>query len=98
MPARVSQDRALDVLRRQRKRDETVVQKDDFAVLLSTEQGRRTVWRILQQSLVTSPVFSQNAMVMSSNAGKQELGLWLQSQLRDADQDNYLKMLSENDA
>jgi hypothetical protein len=98
MPARVSQDRALDVLRRQRKRDETVVQKDDFAVLLSTEQGRRTVWRILQQSLVTSPVFSQNAMVMSSNAGKQELGLWLQSQLRDADHDNYLKMLSENDA
>tara|TARA_Y100001938_G_C7845147_1_gene308040 strand:- start:248 stop:544 length:297 start_codon:yes stop_codon:yes gene_type:complete len=98
MPARVSQDRALDVLRRQRKRDETVVQKDDFAVLLSTEQGRRTVWRILQQSLITSPVFSQNAMVMSSNAGKQELGLWLQSQLRDADQDNYLKMLSENDA
>ena len=98
MPARVSQDRALDVLRRQRKRDETVVQKDDFAVLLSTEQGRRPVWRILQQSLITSPVFSQNAMVMSSNAGKQELGLWLQSQLRDADQDNYLKMLSENDA
>lgn len=98
MPARVSQERTIDVLRRQRKRDETVVQKDDFAILLSTEQGRRTVWRILQQSLVTSPVFSQNAMVMSSNAGKQELGLWLQSQLRDADHDNYLKMLSENDA
>jgi len=98
MSARVTQTRATDTLRRQRQRDETVVQKDDFAVLLSTEQGRRTAWRILQQSLVTSPVFSQNAMVMSSNAGKQELGLWLQSQLRDADHDNYLKMLSENDA
>lgn len=79
-------------------RDETVVQKDDFATLLSSEQGRRTAWRILQQCLVTTPVFSQNAMVMSHNAGKQELGLWLQSQLRDADRDNYFKMQDENDA
>ena len=98
MPARVNQTHAADTLRRQRRRDETVVQRDDFAALLSSEQGRRIAWRILQQSLVTSPVFSQNAMVMSSNAGKQELGLWLQSQLRDADRDNYFKMQDENDA
>lgn len=53
--------------------------------------------RLLDQCLVTAPVFSQNAMVMSANAGKQEIGLWLQEQLREADLDNYLKMQTEND-
>jgi len=42
------------------------------------------------------PVFNANAMVMSNNAGKQELGLWLESQLRESSLDNYLKMITEN--
>lgn len=92
------QERQRDASRRQRRRDETLTMRDDFVRLLSSEDGRRVAWRILRECMVTTPVFSQNAMVMSCNAGKQELGLWLQQQLRDADQDNYLKMQAENDA
>lgn len=86
-----------DRQRAARRRDETVVARDDFSRLLASEEGRRVAARLLDQCLVTAPVFSQNAMVMSANAGKQEIGLWLQEQLREADLDNYLKMQTEND-
>jgi hypothetical protein len=91
-------ERERDAKRQTRHRDETIVSRDDFARVLNTEEGRRTMSRILKECLVTTPVFSQNAMVMSANAGKQELGLWLCTQLRDAHLDNYLKMQAENDA
>ena len=65
---------------------------------MSTEQGRRVTARILREAMINLSVFNQNAMVMSANAGKQELGLWLARELREADLTNYLRMQSENDA
>lgn len=84
--------------RERRRRDEEIVAREDFTALLSTEEGRRVAWRVLQQTQETTPVFNVNAMVMSANAGKQEIGLWLREQLRSADRDNYYRMLTENDA
>ncbi len=51
--------------------------------------------RVLREAMLDTPVFNQNAMAMSSLAGKQELGLWLDSLLREADMANYLKMIAE---
>ena len=58
---------------------------------------RRVAARILREAMINLSVFNQNAMVMSANAGKQELGLWLARELRAADLTNYLRMQSEND-
>lgn len=96
MPTTSTRQSHRDQQRQARRRDEQFVEKDDFADLLATEKGRRVAARILKECLIGSPVFSQNAMVMSANAGKHELGLWLQSRLREADMDNYLLMQTEN--
>lgn len=87
-----------DERRAQRRVDEDIVAREDFARLVATEENRRAMARIIEHCLSRHPVFSANAMEMSRNAGKQELGLWIESQLRDADPDNYLKMLAENEA
>ena len=71
------------------------VLRDDLSRLLQTDWGRRVMSRVLREAMLDTPVFNQNAMAMSSLAGKQELGLWLDSLLREADMANYLKMTAE---
>jgi hypothetical protein len=91
-------ERTRDRDRRDQRALQTLTEKDDLKQLLSSEIGRRIAARVLREATVGQSVFSQNAMVMSANAGKQELGLWFADALRDADKDNYLKMQAENDA
>ena len=70
--------------------------RDALARLLDTDWGRAIAAHILDEACVSRPAFDTNAMVMSSNAGKQELGLRFDARLRAADLDNYLKMKTEN--
>lgn len=92
---RLERDRDRD--RRDTRDSQLLVERDDLVQLLASEQGRRVAARILREAMTRQSVFNQNAMVMSANAGKQELGLWLARELRDADLTNYLRMQSEND-
>lgn len=88
--------RTTDTEKRRKSREESTRLREDLHGLLASEGGRRALAAILEQAQVSVPVFDNNAMSMARNAGKQELGLWLVTQLRAASQDNYLKMIAEN--
>ena len=81
---------------RERRRTEV----GDLVQVLRTKEGRRLIWRILgeckvSQTVIDNPV-TPNASLMFINAGMQNVGIWLQSQIADADQGAMLKMMQEN--
>lgn len=67
---------------------------NDLRFLLSTSQGRRFFWRFLSHCRVFGSVWEQSAKI-HYNAGKQDIGHFLQAEIVEADQDMYFKMMTE---
>lgn len=67
---------------------------NDLRFLMSTQQGRRFMWRFLAHCKVFGSVWEPSAKI-HYNAGKQDIGHFLQSEIVEADQDMYFKMMTE---
>lgn len=68
---------------------------DDFRWLMSHKQGRRIVWRILEQAGVYRQTFTGNSESFFLE-GKRNMGLFVLAESMDAGLEAHMLMLKEN--
>lgn len=64
--------------------------------IMKTENGRAFMWRCLMNCSTFSGTFNPDAARHSFNAGLRSHGVWLDSELQEANEDLYYQMLREN--
>ncbi len=75
-----------------RKREQQV---EDLKWLLAHAQGRRIMARIFDRTGIRRTPFHTSGSQMSFNAGAQNVGLWLESEVLEAAPDAYMRLLKE---
>lgn len=71
-------------------------EESDLKWLMSKRQGRRIVWRLLDQAGVFRPVFNTNAMSMAFAEGNRNYGLRLLTQIHSVTPELYPIMVKEH--
>lgn len=66
----------------------------DLKAVMSTEAGRRFMWRLLTECKTYSSIFAQNSSIYY-NSGKQDVGHFLIAEISEASPELYLKMQNE---
>ena len=85
------QVRAAGQKERFRRKDEL----EDVQFLLSTLQGRRVLWRLLDYCGVFRSIYTQSSQIYY-NSGQQDIGHFLMAEIAEADQAGFLKMMQEH--
>lgn len=67
----------------------------DLKFILSTVQGKRFLWRLLEQCKTFESVFSPESMRMSYSAGRQDLGHYLMAEIMDAEPEAFIEMMKQ---
>lgn len=73
-----------------------VQEEEDLKFVMSHQQGRRLMWRLLSKAGVYRTSFSQNGLEMAFREGQRNLGLFLQAEILDACPDRHQQMLKES--
>lgn len=68
----------------------------DLAAVLSTEAGRRLLWRVLGYCKVFAEVFDDSAQRTAFNAGVRNVGLFLTNEITTADETAFFLMMRES--
>lgn len=68
---------------------------EDMKWLMAHAQGRRIVARIFKKTGIRRTPFNTNNAVMSFNAGQQNIGLWLESEVISASPEGHIRLLKE---
>jgi len=71
-------------------------QSEDLRFILGDARGRRFVWRVLEECRAYQSVFNTNSLITHYNAGRQDLGHWLLSEVTGCDENLYFQMFKEN--
>lgn len=69
---------------------------EDFKFVMSHQQGRRLMWRLLSKAGVYRTSFSQNGLEMAFREGQRNLGLFLQAEILDACPERHQQMVKES--
>lgn len=67
----------------------------DLKYILASEQGRRFLWRILGKCKTFGSIWETSAKI-HYNAGQQDLGHFLLSEITEANEESFFKMMKEN--
>ena len=70
-------------------------EKDDFVWLMGTVQGRRIVWRLLEQAKVFKSTFSLDSGEMAFLEGNRNMGLLLITEVHELCPEKYHVMAKE---
>lgn len=69
---------------------------DDVRFILSSETGRRFIWKTLERCKVFELSFNHSGAITSFNEGMRNIGLILLSDVMGANPEAYLQMMKEN--
>jgi len=69
-------------------------ERDDVYWVMSTEQGRRFIWRLLGECKVFHDFEGDTNQILKS-VGRRQIGLFLSGITTDASEDLYFKMMTE---
>jgi hypothetical protein len=69
-------------------------QLNDLRKILSMKEGRRVLWRLLEQCRVFASVWEPSAKI-HYNSGRQDLGHFIVSEIVEANDEAYLQMMRE---
>lgn len=78
---------------RQRARQ---IEIDDFRWLMKSKQGRRFVWRMLEQAGMFRTSFSMNGLEMAKNEGQRNVGIMLMAEITTTCPEQYFVMIKEH--
>ena len=67
---------------------------EELKLVLSSPQGRAVLWRFLGKAGIYEEAFTGNSSTFYK-CGKQALGLWLLSEITEADTKGYIQMQQE---
>lgn len=93
--ALTTDDDADNALRAAKANIQRKQQTEDIKWLMAHAQGRRFITRVFERTNYRRTPFNSNGSTMSFNAGMQNIGLWLESEVLDASPDAYMKLLKE---
>lgn len=68
----------------------------DVKFILSTEAGRRFIWKTLERCKVYELSFNHSGAITSFNEGMRNIGLIILSDVMGASPEAYLQMMKEN--
>lgn len=68
---------------------------EDLRWLLGHPQGRRVIGRLLDEAGVFRSSFNHSGSVMAFSEGRRHMGLFITSELLEANADGYMKVLKE---
>lgn len=71
-------------------------EKKDLQAVLATREGRRFLWRLLEECKVFESIWEPSARIHYL-AGKHDFGLWLLAEVEAADKEGFIGMLKERD-
>ena len=77
-----------------KNRDKRKQQVLDLKEILSTEAGKRFMWRLVGKSNVFSSVWENSAKI-HYNAGQQDFGHFLMSEWMEADSESFIQMMKK---
>jgi hypothetical protein len=78
-----------------RERHGRELELEDLKGILATPQGRRFVWRLLEEARVFNSVWHNSALI-HYNAGKQDFGHLILADVMEASSDALTLMMREN--
>lgn len=81
-----------------REKDDRELELADLRTVLETPQGRRFLWRLMGKFKWGQVVFDPIATTMAFNAGMQNAGNFLVSEITEADDQQLLVMMQESQA
>lgn len=81
--------------REKRSRDERRRELTDLRTVLSTKQGRRFLYRVLEKTHCFSSIFAPDASELAHNAGWQDSGFFLTAEMQEASLEFFYLMLKE---
>jgi len=98
MSERVEVDNASDRKQVQRAEKKAVVRRrqeiEDIREVLRTAPGRRLCWRLLEHCGVYRSTWAEGSLI-HFNEGKRDIGLYILSEIGEADAHALLKMMTE---
>ena len=80
-------------LERRQKRDRDR-ELSDLRHVLSTDQGRRVLWRLLEHCSVFRTIWDPSSRI-HHNAGRQDVGHFVMAELEEADEEAIYRMMRE---
>ena len=78
------------------QRDKRKQELDDIRTVLSNASGKRLMWRLLGRCHTFETVFNSDAVKMSYNAGQQDIGHFIMSEIITTDENLFLRMMKDN--
>ncbi len=85
------QVKSAGIKERDRRKQEIL----DLQFILSEQNGRRFLWRLLKHCKAFNSIWEQSAKI-HYNAGQQDVAHFVMAEIVEADQDAFLKMMKEN--
>lgn len=67
----------------------------DLKIVLELPEGRRFIWRLLEQCKVFESIWHPSALI-HHNSGKQDVGHFVMSEVVEASDERLLQMMKEN--
>lgn len=84
-------------VRKARKKEgyDRILELTDLRTILNQPQGRRVMWRILEQAKIFGSIWDGSARI-HYNAGQQDFGHFIMSEIIAADPEFFYTMMREN--
>ena len=94
MVANAADATQVKAARKTRKRTRTT-EVEDLRAVLAIQSGRRVLWRILTQCGTFKSTAASDSSLMAYNAGRQDIGHFLLSEITHANPDLLPQLMSE---
>jgi hypothetical protein len=64
--------------------------------IMSKKDGRAFMWRVMEHSGVFQDTFHADAAINAYKSGRRSNGLFIESEIKHASPENYIKMIQEH--
>lgn len=91
----ISDKKIVKKLERKEK-DVRLQELNDVRTVLSNASGMRFMWRLLEQCNVFGELYSKDTSRLYYRTGKRDCGLFIMSEITEADENLLLKLMKNN--
>lgn len=85
-----------DETRKKLDKENRAIEMDEITRILSTENGRKFMFGLLEHTGFESDTFHENPYRHAYNSGRRSMGTFLAQTLKHAEPDLYARMIEEN--
>ncbi len=79
------------------EKSDRAIEIAELTQVMSSDSGRNVMFRMLHSTGVDNDTFDPDTHIHAQNAGRRQIGLQWQEEIKAAGLDNYFRMIKEND-